>query len=161
MASPAMKTMGRMDSTVLYATYSTKSCGDEEPAAGLSYVNHNGVHRGLMYNLQTAKTEIDQVASHATALTEYVISLSERVHAQDGAQETKLDHIKNEIMQAIEARFAELERKIFGDHAPEHTSFVADLGSKISALPHVPSATSHDAQTSELSHDSHAAYQHG
>ena len=90
-----------------------------------------------MYNLQTAKEEIEQVAKHTTALTEYVMSLSERVQSHENI-ETKLADFKKSLLEEIDAKFAELERKIFGSETShEGKSAISELGHKIAGLMHV------------------------
>jgi hypothetical protein len=109
-----------------------------------------------MYNLQNAKEEIDEVAKHTIVLTDYVFSLGERVHAHDGTQEKRLETFKDEILKAIEARFADLERKMFGGESPpERTSIVAELGSKISALSRAKASPEAD-HTPDQHHDQHS-----
>ena len=82
-----------------------------------------------MYNLQKAKDEIDAVAKHATDVTEYVIALGDTVQ---------------ELLGAIDARLADVRRAFLGsDGEMAETSFVGDLGSKVSLLKRgAPSATS-------------------
>ena len=83
-----------------------------------------------MYNLLKAKEEIDTVAKHTTDLATHVLALSDSI-------EHKLESFKKDILSAIDARFAELERAIVGgDHREVETSAISDLGAKVSQLRH-------------------------
>ena len=108
-----------------------------------------------MYNLQSAKEEIAQVAKHATALTEYVMSLSERALAHDGL-EARLNDFRSSLLKDLDTKFADLERKIFGSEtAHEGASAVSDLGQKIAGLIHVaaPSHGPDDHKSDQHRHD--------
>ena len=88
-----------------------------------------------VYNLQKAKDEIDAVAKHATDVTEYVIALGDTVQALDGSLDRKLAAFKAELLGAIDARLADVRRAVLGtDGELAETSFVGDLGSKVSLL---------------------------
>ena len=94
-----------------------------------------------MYNLQKAKQDIDAVAKHATDVTEYVIALGEMLQSSDSRLDARLDALKADLLQAIDARLAEVRRAVLGDEGqPAETSFVSDLGSKVSFLKQRPTA---------------------
>ena len=123
-----------------------------------------------MYNLQKAKDEIDAVAKHATDVTEYVITLGEMLHGFESSFESKLDAFKTELLSAIDAKLAEVKRTILGSEGETvATSFVDDLGSKVSLLKRrgttaapedAPSATDTHPHQAEPQHSEHAEVHH-
>ena len=98
-----------------------------------------------MYTLHKAKEEIDAVAKHATDIATHVLTLSDDVHSE-------LLSFKKDILDAIDKKFADLERTIHGDTAIVDSSAVADLGAKVFLLSSARHAPTAQSSGSDLEH---------
>ena len=108
-----------------------------------------------MYNLQKAKQEIDAIAAHTGELISFVAAEDENARA-------KLDVFKKEILEAIDSRFAALEKAMLGgEDANFEPSAVSDLGAKVASLTQ-RSTPPHDLGAShEDQHHEDAGFHHG
>ncbi len=95
-----------------------------------------------MYTLHKAKEEIDAIAKHATDIASHVLTLSDTMH-------TELHSFKQDILNAIDKKFVDLERAIQGDAAIVDSSALAELGAKVSLLSSVKTVAAAQGEGSD------------